>query len=94
MSVPMMRAAWYDRKGAANEVLTVGELPRPVPGTDEVLIRLDFSGVVPGDTKKRAGAFSMTMPFPRVIPLERIVEAHDLISDGVTGSVAVRIRES
>jgi NADPH:quinone reductase-like Zn-dependent oxidoreductase len=49
-----MLAAWYERCGPANEVLTVGEMeaPRPVPG--EVLVRLRASGISPGDTKKRA----------------------------------------
>ncbi len=45
-----MRAAWYDRAGAAAEVLDVGELPRPDPGAGEVRVRITYSGVNPGDT--------------------------------------------
>jgi NADPH:quinone reductase-like Zn-dependent oxidoreductase len=35
-----MKAAWYDRNGAAREVLAVGELPDPEPGPGEVRVRL------------------------------------------------------
>src|SRR6188768_2552155 len=63
-----MRAAYYDHKGQASDVLKIGEIARPEPLPGEVLIRLYTSGVLPGDTKKRAGTFSMAMPFPRVIP--------------------------
>lgn len=63
-----MRAAWYDRQGPAAEVLQLGELPDPEPGPGEVRIRLRFSGVNPGDTKKRRGWLGSTMPFPKVIP--------------------------
>jgi len=34
-----MLAAWYDRQGAASEVLLVGELPDPEPGAGEVRVR-------------------------------------------------------
>ena len=30
---PLMRAAWYERKGAAREVLQVGQMSVPEPGT-------------------------------------------------------------
>ncbi len=50
-----MRAVYYERQGPAREVLQIGELPDPEPGPGEVRVRLRFSGVNPGDTKKRAG---------------------------------------
>ena len=50
-----MRAAWYDRQGPAHDVLQVGELPTPEPGPGEVRVRIRFSGINPGDTKKRRG---------------------------------------
>ena len=50
-----MRAAWYERKGPARDVLVVGEMPAPTPGPGEVRVRLAASGINPGDTKKRAG---------------------------------------
>jgi NADPH2:quinone reductase len=64
-----MRAAWYERKGAARDVLQVGEAPRPEPGPGELLVRVRASGVNPSDTKGRGGARGRTeMPFPRIIP--------------------------
>jgi NADPH:quinone reductase len=63
-----VRAVWYDRQGPAGEVLVVGDLPDPEPGPDEVRVRLRFSGVNPGDTKKRRGWLGSSMPYPRVIP--------------------------
>ena len=63
-----MWAVWYERQGPAAEVLQVGELPAPRPGSGEVRVRLTRSGVNPGDTKKRRGWLGSTMPFPRVVP--------------------------
>src|SRR4249919_1160877 len=63
-----MRAVWYERQGAASEVLEVGELPDPEPGSGEVRVRVSYSGVNPGDTKKRRGWLGSAMPYPRVIP--------------------------
>ncbi|HKX28985.1 MAG TPA: NADPH:quinone reductase [Blastocatellia bacterium] len=63
-----MRAAWYEKQGAAREVLTVGEMDDPQPRAGEVRIRLAASGVNPGDVKKRQNAFGYGMPYPRVIP--------------------------
>ncbi len=64
-----MRAAWYERRGPAHEVLVVGEMPLPVPGDGEVRIRLAFSGINPGDVKKRSGWQGSPMPYPRVVLL-------------------------
>jgi len=63
-----VRAVWYERQGPAGEVLRVGELPAPEPGPGEVRVRVTYSGVNPGDTKKRRGWLGSAMPFPRVIP--------------------------
>ncbi|KUG53868.1 oxidoreductase [Kocuria rosea subsp. polaris] len=63
-----MIAVWYERQGPADEVLQMGELPDPHPGPGEVRVRVRYSGVNPGDTKKRRGWLGSTMPFPRVIP--------------------------
>ena len=63
-----MRAAWYERRGPAREVLVVGDMPIPEPGAGEVRIRLAFSGINPGDVKKRNGWQGAPMPFPRVVP--------------------------
>lgn len=64
-----MKAAWYEAKGAARDVLKVGEQPTPAPGPGEVLVRVRASGVNPSDTKGRGGARGNTkMPFPLIIP--------------------------
>ena len=63
-----MRAASYERFGSAREVLTVGELPKPVPGPGEVRVRVHFSGVNPSDVKTRNGMRGGALPFPRIVP--------------------------
>ena len=40
-----MLAGFYRRCGAAAEVIEIGELPTPVPGPGEVLVRVRASGV-------------------------------------------------
>ena len=63
-----MLAAFYDRQGAARDVLRVEEVPTPAPGPGEVRVRLHTSGVNPSDVKSRGGTTKRPMPFPRVIP--------------------------
>ena len=48
-----MKAAWYERRGPAAQVLSVGEMEAAEPAPGEVRVRLAFSGINPGDTKKR-----------------------------------------
>lgn len=61
-----MLAVWYEKNGAAREVLSVGELPDPLPGAGEVRVRLRASGLNPSDVKARGG--SRPVIPPRVIP--------------------------
>src|SRR5215472_1894607 len=51
-----MRAAFYDRYGAASEVLRVADVETPEPGPGEVKVRIEMSGVNPTDWKSRSGA--------------------------------------
>lgn len=51
-----MRAALYDRHGAARDVLRVEEIDRPEPGPGEVRVKVGLSGVNPTDWKARIGA--------------------------------------
>jgi NADPH:quinone reductase len=51
-----MKAALYDRFGAAREVLRVEDVERPPPGPGEVLVKVEFSGINPTDWKSRSGA--------------------------------------
>lgn len=69
MTNSVMKAAWYERKGVAAEVLVVGERPVPAPAPGELLIRVRASGVNPSDTKARQGARGRDdMPYPLIIP--------------------------
>src|SRR3954451_5843434 len=78
-----VRAVWYDWQGPASEVLQRGEVPDPRPGPGEVRVRVRFSGVNPGDTKKRRGWLGSSMPFPRVIPHSDGAGVIDAVGAGV-----------
>src|SRR5271155_6194371 len=80
-----MKAAWYEKQGAARDVRVVGEMDdHPQPHTGEVLIRVAFSGVNPGDVKKRQDAFALGMPYPRVIPHSDGSGTLDAVGEGVS----------
>src|SRR5712692_1945629 len=79
-----MKAAWYEKQGAAREVLTIGEMDEPQPSAGEVRIRVAFSGVNPGDVKKRQNAFGVAMPYPRVIPHSDGSGTVDEVGEGVS----------
>ncbi len=64
-----MKAVWFERFGAARDVLIHGDLPDPAPGPGEVLVRLRASGANPSDVKLRAGARAgAVMGWPRIVP--------------------------
>ncbi len=87
-----MRAAWYERQGPAAEVLQFGELPEPEPGPGEVRVRLRFSGVNPGDTKKRSGWLGNPMASPLVVPHSDGAGVVDSVGTGVeAGRVGRRV---
>jgi NADPH2:quinone reductase len=48
-----MKAAWYSRNGEAQDVMVLGDLPKPNAQAGEVLVRLATSGVNPSDVKSR-----------------------------------------
>jgi NADPH2:quinone reductase len=78
-----MKAAWYERQGAARDVLRVGEMDGPQLLAGEVRIRIAFSGVNPGDVKKREDAFGVGMPHRRVIPHSDGSGTVDAVGEGV-----------
>jgi NADPH2:quinone reductase len=79
-----MKAAWYERKGPAREVLRVGERPTPEPGPGEVRVRVHRSAVNPSDTKNRGGARgNVAMPFPFMIPHQDGAGVIDAVGAGV-----------
>ena len=62
-----MKAVWYEKVGDAKDVLQIGQIDDPSPGSNEVLISVKTSGVNPSDVKTRAGARG-DLQFSRVIP--------------------------
>jgi NADPH:quinone reductase len=76
-----MRAVWYDRQGAADEVLVCGELPTPEAGQGEVRVRLEASGVNPSDTYRRRGP--PAMEYPRVVTNSDGAGVVDQVGPGV-----------
>jgi NADPH2:quinone reductase len=80
-----MRAAWYEKNGAATEVLAVGETETPKPGLGEVRVKLKTSGVNPSDVKTRAGTVRK-IAFPRVIPQSDGAGDIDAVGEGVPSS--------
>jgi NADPH:quinone reductase len=79
-----MRAAVYTRKGPAKEVLSVIEVPTPIPGAGEVRVKLAWSGVNPSDVKSRGG--TIPVAFPRVIPHSDGAGVIDAVGEGVPTS--------
>ena len=63
-----MKAIWYEKQGDASEVLIFGEMDKPVPQNNEVLVKVSFSGLNPSDTKRRSGFRGQKQAFPKIIP--------------------------
>ena len=78
-----MRAAYYERNGAAHDVLRIGEIEISPPQPGEVQVRLHASGVNPSDVKSRAG-LTRKIAFPRVIPHSDGAGVIDAIGEGVS----------
>lgn len=87
-----MKAVYYERFGAAAEVLTLADLPDPEPGPGEVLVRLHASGVNPSDVKLRAGARpGAVMQFPRIVPQSDGAGEIVAVGAGVAREVGERV---
>src|SRR6202051_3763489 len=78
-----MKAVWYERTGAAPDVLSFGEIPTPLAGPGEVRVRLEASGVNPADAGRPAGS-TRALEYPRVIANSDGAGIVDQIGDGVT----------
>lgn len=77
-----MKAVWYVRQGAAEEVLRYGEQPTPHPARGQVRVRLHASAVNPADANRRAGRLHR-MEFPLVIPDSDGAGVIDAVGEGV-----------
>jgi NADPH2:quinone reductase len=80
-----MRAAFYEKNGAARDVLSVAEVDTPAPGPGEVRIRIKTSGVNPSDVKGREGR-TRKIAFPRVIPHSDGAGVIEAVGEGVPAS--------
>jgi NADPH2:quinone reductase len=79
-----MKAAWYEKKGPAREVLQVGTLPDPEPGPGELRVLVRASAVNPSDTKGRGGfGGNMSMPYPRIVPHQDGAGIIDRVGPGI-----------
>jgi NADPH2:quinone reductase len=81
-----MQAAFYERTGAARDVLQLADLPTPEPGAGEVRVRLRWSGVNPSDVKSRAGLRSSVMAYPRIVPHSDGMGHVDAVGAGVSAA--------
>lgn len=78
-----MRAAFYTRQGPADEVIRIGEQPKPAAGPGEVLVRLHFSGVNPSDWKTRRGGGNRPLFAPLIIPHSDGAGVIEAVGEGV-----------
>lgn len=80
-----MIGASYTTRGAAGDVLSVGEMPMPEAGTGEVLVRIHASGVNPSDVKTRAGNLG-PLTIPQTIPQSDGAGVIEAVGEGVDAS--------
>lgn len=87
-----MLAAWYEKPGPAAEVLEVGEMADLEPAAGEVRVRVAFSGINPGDTKKRGDWVGAGLAYPRVVPHSDGAGVVDAVGAGVdAGRIGERV---
>src|SRR5580692_720206 len=82
-----MKAVWFEKKGAARDVLVYGEMADPAPDAGQVRVRVHVSGMNPSDTKTRGGFGGNTaMEFPRIVPGQDGAGVIDRVGPGVSES--------
>jgi NADPH:quinone reductase len=81
-----MRAAIYTQTGLAAEVLSIQTVDTPMPGPNEVRVKIAFSGVNPSDVKARAGLRSKVLAFPQITPHSDGAGAIDAVGEGVSAA--------
>jgi NADPH:quinone reductase-like Zn-dependent oxidoreductase len=81
-----MRAAYITELGPA-EAIRVGDLPVPVPGPTDVLVRVEVVVVNPVDILVRSGGYSTPTPFPFVVGRDLVGTAAE-VGAGTVGFAA------
>jgi NADPH2:quinone reductase len=79
-----MKAGWFNTFGSAKDVIEIGEQPKPVAGSGEVLVRLYASGVNPSDVKKRAGGFPNLLDGGLIIPHSDGAGIIEAVGEGIS----------
>ncbi|MGV2826686.1 NADPH:quinone reductase [Myxosarcina sp. GI1(2024)] len=81
----LMQTAWYEKQGAAQEVIKNGKMPIPLPqpGNNEVRIKVYASGVNPSDTKVRSGWGGIPQVFERIVPHQDGAGVIESVGNGV-----------
>jgi NADPH2:quinone reductase len=61
-----MKAAYVTQPGPAESII-IGDLPKPKPTGDQVLVRVKAAAVNPIDTYVRSGTVKMNIPLPYIV---------------------------
>ncbi len=85
-----MKAAFITETGPP-EVIRVGELPDPVPGPREALVRVRACAINPIDTYIRSGAVAMPLPRPFVVGCDLAGEVVAIGADVATLRPGMRV---
>ena len=82
-----MKAATYDRRGPAREVLKIVDRPMPEPAPGEVRVKIAVSAVNPSDTKGRGTWQGATqMLYPLITPHQDGSGIIDKVGEGVASA--------
>jgi NADPH2:quinone reductase len=82
-----MRAAIYERRGPAREVLRIADRPMPEPAAGEVRVRIAVSAINPTDIKARSLWLGQSaMPAPLITPHRDGAGIIDKVGAGVDAS--------
>lgn len=81
-----MKAAYYETRGAARDVLLVADLPAEALGAGMVCVRIAASGVNPSDVKTRQGTGARPNPWAQTIPHQDGSGVIEKVGPGVDAS--------